>query len=61
MRVGESFAGGRLATTVPVESNVTWGLFHGDPSMGGPTTWGYRLVRDSVGGPWRISGHNPPG
>ena len=41
--------------TVPVTFDLDWRIFHGDVSMPeGPTTWGYRLVRDSPDSPWRI-------
>jgi len=40
---------------VPVTFDLSWRPFHNDGSMDqGATTWGYLLVRDSAGSPWRI-------
>lgn len=40
---------------VPVTFDLNWRAFHSDGSMPeGATTWGYLLVRNSTGSPWRI-------
>ena len=40
---------------VPVSFDLSWRPLHDDGSMAeGPTTWGFLLVRDSDGSPWRI-------
>lgn len=40
---------------VPVTFDLDWRPFHSDGSMDeGATTWGYLLVRQSAGSPWRI-------
>ena len=45
---------------VPVTFDLDWRRFHSDTSMEeGNTFWGYRLVRDSKEGPWRIAGQGP--
>ncbi|MBD8077825.1 hypothetical protein [Cellulosimicrobium arenosum] len=42
-------------TYVPVTFDLDTRPFHGDGSMPeGATTWGYLLVRDADGDPWRI-------
>ena len=42
---------------VPVTFDLTWRPLHDDGSLAeGPTTWGYLLVRDADGSPWRIFG-----
>ena len=42
-------------SNVPVTFVLDWRRFHDDGSMDeGATTWGYLLVRDSTGSPWRI-------
>ncbi len=41
--------------SVPVRFDLDWRWLHDDGSMPeGETIWGYRLVRESPGGPWRI-------
>lgn len=47
---------GQQVMNVPVTFDLRWRLFHDDGSMPqGPTLWGYLLVRDSAGHPWRIA------
>lgn len=41
--------------TAPVTFDLHWRLLHASDSMsGGPTQWGYELVRTSPGAPWLI-------
>jgi len=44
-------------TYVPVSMTVAWRPFHDDGSMSsaGVITWGYVLVRENAGAPWRVA------
>ncbi len=48
-------SGAKQVANVAVRFDLDWRRFHNDGSMDeGDTVWGYRLVRDTAGSPWRI-------